>query len=118
MPAEVIITTEALDYLRRGEQILAAVPNPTAGDRYNLACIRARIIPMIGRDRREPTAEQRAERSRYEALTMRTLREAVAEGYRDFQNMSQDSDLDVLRARADFQELLRFPKDRDQAASR
>jgi hypothetical protein len=38
---------------------------------------------------------------------MSTLREAIALGYHDFQNMSQDSDLNALRARADFQELLR-----------
>lgn len=106
MPAEVVSTTEALDYLRRGEQILAAVPNPTAGDRYNLACIRARIVPLIGRGQRELSSQQRAERSRYEALAMSTLREAIAEGYHDIQNMKQDSDLDALRARADFQELL------------
>jgi hypothetical protein len=37
---------------------------------------------------------------------MRTLREAIAEGYHDLQNMSRDSDLDALRARDDFQALV------------
>jgi hypothetical protein len=107
LPAESISTTEALDYLRRSEQILSAVRDPAAGDRYNLACTRALIVPLIGRGQPELSSQQRAERSRYETLAMNTLREAIAEGYHDFQNMRHDSDLDALRARSDLQELLR-----------
>jgi tetratricopeptide (TPR) repeat protein len=106
MPEEVTPTAEALDFLRRAERILAFLPNPAPGDQYNLACVRARILPLIGRGNRELTSEQQAERGRCEAMAMRTLRAAIAAGYRDFQNMSQDSDLDALRTRDDFRALV------------
>jgi hypothetical protein len=46
---------------------------------------------------------------------METLRECVAAGYKDFENMRRDSDLDALRTRDDFQELLRGLKTRVDA---
>jgi tetratricopeptide (TPR) repeat protein len=117
MPADVVPSSETLDDLRRGERIIAAFPNPTPGDRYNLACIRALIFPLIGRGQHALTAAQQAERSGCETLAMKTLREAIAEGYHDFENMSTDGDLDALRTRKDFQELLRGLKTRGEAAN-
>jgi serine/threonine-protein kinase len=118
MPADVMPTSDALDNLRGAEGILMAFPDPTPGDRYNLACARALIFPLIGRGQRELTAAQQAERSGYEASAMKTLREAIAAGFHDIENMSTDGDLEALRARGDFQELLRGLKDRARAVSR
>jgi len=117
MPADVIPTSEALDALRRGEHILVALPKPTPDDRYNLAFTRALISPLIGRGQSALTPAQQAERSGCEALAMKTLREAIAEGYHDFENMNTDGDLDALRARKDFQGLLRGLKTRGEAAN-
>jgi hypothetical protein len=37
---------------------------------------------------------------------MKFLREAVSEGYKDVPNMKNDTDLDPLRQREDFQKLI------------
>jgi serine/threonine protein kinase/tetratricopeptide (TPR) repeat protein len=101
-PADVVPPAEALAALRRGEGLLAAAPDLIPVDHYNLACIRARAIPLVGRVPGEPPAE----RGRYEALAMETLRRAIARGYTDVSNMEADSDLDALRARDDFKSLI------------
>jgi hypothetical protein len=118
MPADAIPAPEALDNLRRAEQILAAMPKPTPGDRYNLACTRALIFPLIGRGQRELSAAQQSECKNYEALAMETLRQAIAEGYHDRENMNTDGDLEGLRTRDDFRELLRGLKTRPETPSR
>jgi hypothetical protein len=76
------------------------------------------IFASIGRGRRELTPAQQAERREYEALAMQTLREALAEGYEDVANISTDGDLEALRSRDDFQELLRGAKPRVEAVCR
>jgi serine/threonine-protein kinase len=112
LPVGIVSPAEALDCLRRAETILATLPDLAPVDRYNLACTRAVILRLIGGGQRELLAEQRVERARYEALAMESLREAVAAGYNDVQNMHQDTDLDALRGRDDFQGLLRGLKER------
>ena len=39
-------------------------------------------------------------------MAMRQLREAVSKGYKDVAHMKQDTDLDALRQREDFQKLI------------
>jgi eukaryotic-like serine/threonine-protein kinase len=111
MPPEVVPAAESLDSLRLGEKILANLPHPTALNRYDLACIRARIFPLIGHGEPRLSPAQLSERTQNEALAMETLRAAISAGYKDFQNMRRDSDLDALRTRADFQELFRDAKE-------
>jgi tetratricopeptide (TPR) repeat protein len=61
---------------------------------YNIACIHARMIP------RAPERAAQADHA------MEWLRRAVAAGFRDVATMKKDKDLDALRGRADFQQLL------------
>jgi serine/threonine protein kinase len=61
---------------------------------YNLACIHARMIP------------ESSDRSRQAELAMDWLKKAVAAGYKDVDLMRKDSDLDALRGREDFKNLL------------
>jgi tetratricopeptide (TPR) repeat protein len=61
---------------------------------YNLACIHALMMPGS------------ADRARHADLAMGWLRRAVAGGYRDVAHMKRDSDLDALRDRKDFRDLI------------
>src|SRR5262249_24959287 len=61
---------------------------------YNLACMHALMIPESS-DR-----VQRAD------LAMRCLQKAVAAGYKDVALLQKDTDLDALRDREDFKQLL------------
>jgi hypothetical protein len=48
---------------------------------------------------------------------MKTLREAIDRGYKDIENIRRDNDLDALRARVDFQELVRGLADQPSIGS-
>jgi serine/threonine-protein kinase len=89
LPAAVLSPAQALAALREGEALFVAAPDLIPVDLYNLACIRARIVPLL--------SQEPAERRRYEALALETLRQAVAKGYQNFANIRQDSDLEALR---------------------
>jgi hypothetical protein len=95
----VLPPAEALAALKKGETLFAAAPDLVPVDHYNLACIRARIVPLLG--------EKSAERGRYEALALETLRRAINLGYEDFTNIKQDSDLVPLRMLPEFQAILK-----------
>jgi eukaryotic-like serine/threonine-protein kinase len=49
---------------------------------------------------------QPAAREQHAARAIELLRQAVAKGYKNVAHMKKDSDLDALRGRADFQQLL------------
>ena len=70
-----------------------------ANSLYKAACWRA-ITAQVLRDTGAPGADAEADRA------IAWLRQAVAAGYRDAAHAATDPDLDVLRHRADFQELL------------
>jgi hypothetical protein len=98
-PAGVVPPAEALAALRRGEAMLRDAPDLAPVDHYNLACIRALTVPLAGR-------ETPAERDRYGALAMESLRRAVAMGYDDVVHFESDSDLRPIRDRDDYQALM------------
>jgi serine/threonine-protein kinase len=102
LPATVLPPSEALEALKKGETLYAAAPDLVPVDHYNLACIRARIVPLLG--------QGSAERRSAEASAIETLRRAIDVGYKDFANMKQDSDLDALRTLPELQAILN-PKD-------
>jgi serine/threonine-protein kinase len=94
---------EAADAFRKAVAILERLPMPKPADRYNLACHRALLSGVAGRPGSGlSAAEGQAEADR----AMHGLREAVAAGYRDLANMRIDTDLDPLRSRPDFQNLM------------
>jgi eukaryotic-like serine/threonine-protein kinase len=75
-------------------------------DAYNAACGLSLCIPIV--ETNEPaTKEERDKQAQFfgdEAMKM--LSEAVAKGWNDTSHMKQDTDLDPLREREDFKELL------------
>jgi hypothetical protein len=56
--------------------------------------------------------------ARYAARAVKLLRQATEKGYRDLDQMKRDTDLDVLRACRDFQELLTELQSRSAAPKR
>ncbi len=67
----------------------------------------ARAAKVVGRGKPDLTAEERAERDRYHDLVLDTLRQAVADGFKDGAALQKQKDFELLRGRADFQELVR-----------
>src|SRR5262249_39695608 len=77
-----------------------------ATELYNAACELALCIPLVGKGK-ELNAEQLAERRRYADQAMDMLRHALSAGADDLAHMNKDTDLDPLRGREDFKQLLR-----------
>jgi tetratricopeptide (TPR) repeat protein len=74
---------------------LSKTPNWNAGQWYDFACVYAVASAKIADKKQE-----------YADRAMELLRRAVQAGYRDAAHVKQDSDLDSLRGRDDFQQLL------------
>jgi serine/threonine-protein kinase len=97
IPAPHVAQAEALDLLHRSETLLQNFRNPAVVEIYNLACTQAVTAGRL------PAG---AERERYAARAMETLRRAIAAGYKHLPNIRTDTDLDVLRPREDFKLLM------------
>jgi hypothetical protein len=80
----------------------------TVAARYDLACDWAVCIPLVGwgKDARELTDAEKAERQRLGDEAMKALRQAADAGWRNVEQWKKDEDLDALRGRDDFQKLL------------
>jgi tetratricopeptide (TPR) repeat protein len=77
-----------------------------ADDLYNSACLRAITAAVVTRDPKISSADA-ARLAREEAdRAMAWLKKAVAAGFTDAEHIRQDTDLDALRDREDFQKLL------------
>jgi hypothetical protein len=73
---------------------------------YNAACYIARCVPLAERDPKLGAEERQKTSDEYGRLAVQQLRQAIQAGYRDVKHMKADSDLDPLRPRQDFRELL------------
>jgi serine/threonine-protein kinase len=94
---------EAAAALRQSVAILERLPTVEPVDRYNLACGHANLAGIAALPGSGMTAaEGRAEAER----AMQWLHRAVAAGYRNVALMQRDHDLDPLRSRRDFQDLM------------
>ncbi len=71
---------------------------------FNTACAHA-VLAWLIRDR-DPSAEGEKQSNPEADLAMDWLRKAVAAGYRNVAHMAKDTDLDVLRKRPDFIQLM------------
>jgi serine/threonine-protein kinase len=78
----------------------------TATDAYDAACWLARCVPLGQKDVRLPEADRQEVAKEYADRAMAALRQAVSRGYKDVAHMKKDGDLDPLRPREDFRELL------------
>ena len=74
---------------------LAKTPNWTAGQWYDFACVYA-LASGKNADKKQEYADQ----------AMELLRKALKAGFQDAANMKKDTDLDPLRGRDDFKQLL------------
>jgi serine/threonine protein kinase len=79
---------------------LAEAKHVTGDTLYDLACVCALAAAKVTGDPRPRLADQYATRA------VELLRQAVAKGYKNAAHMKQDKDLDALRGRQDFTELV------------
>jgi tetratricopeptide (TPR) repeat protein len=105
---------EALANIRRAEQIVGRLPDI---EPYTLLCMARAYAQYSAAARRGegdlPPADQ-AECKAYADRAVAALRRAVTAGFADVAKLRRDTDLDPLRPRRDFQELLMdlsFPAD-------
>ena len=75
---------------------------------YDVACDLALCVPLMAKGKSTLGAEEQAERQKWIDQTIEVLREAVTAGFKDFDHMRTDPDLDAIREHAEFQGL--FPK--------
>jgi serine/threonine protein kinase len=92
-------STEALDSLRAARETLEKVPQPSAADYYQLACVCGRSSALLEKERPEQ-ARQQADQA------VERLTQALRAGYKDAKHIKEDKDLAPLRSRADFNKLL------------
>jgi tetratricopeptide (TPR) repeat protein len=79
--------------------------SPSA-DTYDAACALARCVPIVEKDDKLDNGKRQAEVQFYSDEAMKMLRDAVGRGYRDVAHMKKDPDLDPLRLRDDFKQLI------------
>ena len=78
---------------------IAGTSTATAEDLYNAACVYALCSQLASAD--APLADS------YAGHAVRLLRLAVAKGFDDVEHMKQDADLETLRSREEFQQLIK-----------
>ncbi len=98
-------TGRALEAFRQASAVLDKLPR-NADVCYNLACMLALCSSVVGQGKTELTVAEQEQRRRYADQAMDALRQAVAAGSRNPGELRHDSELDAVRSRADFQQLL------------
>jgi serine/threonine protein kinase len=73
---------------------------------YKVARDLAKCVPLVGPGKKSLTPAEEAERRQYADEAMEALRQTVEHGYRDAATLRSSPDLEPLRSRKDFQELL------------
>jgi serine/threonine protein kinase len=73
-----------------------------AVDAYSAACMLAQCMPIVEKDDKLAAPKRQAEIAFYAGEAMAMLRDAVAKGYNDADQVQTDKDLDPLRSREDF----------------
>jgi tetratricopeptide (TPR) repeat protein len=73
---------------------------------YNVGCVFSRAAGAADHDTKLSTADRGRLKAHYADRAMEYLRQAVAEGWRNPSAAKQDTDLDPLRGREDFQKLI------------
>jgi tetratricopeptide (TPR) repeat protein len=107
-------TDEALVLIRNAERIAERSPDVSPLTLYNLACAYAQCGAGGPAGGRERGAAGRSAGEEYADRAMELLRRAVAAGYANVALIRRDLDLDSLRTRRDFRELLMdlsFPRE-------
>jgi serine/threonine protein kinase/tetratricopeptide (TPR) repeat protein len=95
---------EAAADCRRAAEAWENLGGSNASSLYNAACFRAATAAALRAADKSPAGAQQAEAEADRAMAW--LERAVAAGFRGAANVAEDHDLDALRHRADFKELL------------
>jgi tetratricopeptide (TPR) repeat protein len=96
---------EALASLEKAVAILAKLPEPDPVDLFDLSRAQA-VAAAVAHGKRQPTPAEQDRRARYAEEAVKTLRRAVAAGYRNVPRLRAEVDFNALRQREDFQALL------------
>jgi tetratricopeptide (TPR) repeat protein/tRNA A-37 threonylcarbamoyl transferase component Bud32 len=105
---------EALITIRKAEHNTGAAHSVNPITIYNVACAYAQFSACLQRVETDVRPTERREPEEYAERAIEVLRRAIAAGYSNFPLIRRDVDLDPLRQRRDFQELLMdvsFPAD-------
>jgi serine/threonine-protein kinase len=94
---------EAVTSFRRAVALVEPLPSPGPDDLYALACYQALLAGAAVEGSGLTAAEAKAAAD----AAMGALRRAVAAGYHDAAHLRTDTDLDALRPRDDFQQLMK-----------
>jgi serine/threonine-protein kinase len=78
----------------------------SARDLYNLACVYGLCAAASGKDPKLPSNERHSRANGYATQGVELLRQAIAKGYKNMDAIKTDSDLDCLRGRDDFKQLI------------
>src|SRR5262249_52527505 len=105
---------EALRAFQRAVDLYESLPQLNPRNNYNLACNVALCIPLIGaKTGSEGTLKvaglspsEQELRKRYGDRAMGVLRRAAHGGFVNLEILQSDTDLDPIRERPDFQELI------------
>jgi tetratricopeptide (TPR) repeat protein len=85
---------------------LARIALDPALDSYNAACYLSRCVTLAEKDAKLPQVRREELAKSYGDRAIELLRQAIARGYKDARHMKEDSDLEPLHSRADFQQLV------------
>src|SRR5262249_52107250 len=85
---------------------LARCGDKPADDSYKASCFLSLCVALAEKDANLPPPQLKALADTYAARAVQLWREAVAHGNKDVAQMKKDTNLDPLRARPDFQQLL------------
>src|SRR5205085_219107 len=96
---------EALAAYRQAGALLEKLPPQSPEDFHDLAVARAACSALIGHGNAQPTADERARKKQDADHALEALRQAVAVGYGDLDQIRNDREFDPVRGRADFQAL-------------
>jgi tetratricopeptide (TPR) repeat protein len=114
--------TEALQSFQHAVDLFESLHELDPQDSYNLACTVALSIPMIGVKKESQGTSQelskgdQLRRQLYGDRAIEALRRAAKGGFLNPQTFQENSDLDSLRARADFQALIKQIEEKPPAA--
>lgn len=97
---------EARAALREAQEHLVKVRDRSAYVTWREGCLHAQLGRLVGFGRAALTPEQQKERNEHLEKAVLLLREAIAGGYDEPQEVNTDHTLDPLRDRPDFKELV------------
>jgi hypothetical protein len=97
---------QVLPRLQKAEEMVAGITNANPTMLYNLACAHAQYFGAMCRKGRMLALGNQPERASGADRAMKALKRAISAGYANVVHLRRDIDLDPLRCRRDFQDLL------------